>query len=74
MTAWTDTELADLDRVAAKHAQRAQELLNLMGSPGFKASGQSYQATAERIRLAELTALALREFSTAKRAARKAKP
>jgi hypothetical protein len=65
MTAWTTSELLDLDRAAAKHARRAQELLATLDR---SEAGISVQAMVERIRLAELTAEALREFAAIKRA------
>ena len=64
MTAWTTSELLDLDRAAAAHARRAQELLATIDR---SEAGVSVQATVARIRLAELTAAALREFAAAKR-------
>ena len=64
MTTWTTSELLDLDRAAAAHARRAQELLAALdrADPAI-----SVAAMVERIRLAELTAEALREFAVIKR-------
>ena len=64
MTTWIPSELADLDRAAAKHAQHAQTLLASLDRGD---TGISVQVIVERIRMAELTAAALREFAAAKR-------